>query len=147
MSVKVSQVIDRPPADVFQFVAVDHVRNHPRWDTKMQLEQLSEGPIRVGTIVRRRHTHGGDPVDGTMECVEFDPPRAITWLVHDGPVEMRGRVVIAPEGRDRSTLTVSGDIQGAVEPLEPGPIVETACRIKELIESEVYGRTVPGGRA
>jgi len=136
MSVNLSQVIDRPAADVFQFVAVDHVRNHPRWDTKMELEQLSAGPIRVGTIVRRRHTHAGYPVDGTMECVEFEPPRAIAWLIHDGPVEMRGRVVIVPEGRDRSTLMVSVDIQGAVEPLDPAPIVETVRRIKELIEAE-----------
>jgi hypothetical protein len=136
MSVKVSQVIDRPAADVFQFVAVDHVRNHPRWDTKMELEQLSEGPIRVGTIVRRRHTHAGYPIDGTMECVEFEPPRAMAWLVHEGQVEMRARIVITPEGPDRSKLTGSIDIEGAVEPLDPGPIVETLRRIKELIESE-----------
>ena len=137
MSVNLSKVIDRPAADVFQFVAVDHVRNHPRWDTKMELEQLSEGPIRVGTIVRRRHTHAGYPIDGTMECVEFEPPRAIAWLVHEGQVEMRARIVITPEGPDRSKLTGSIDIEGAVEPLDPAPIVETLRRIKELIESEV----------
>ena len=136
MSVNLSQVIDRKPADVFQFVAVDHVRNHPRWDTKMELEQLTEGPIRVGTIVRRRHTHVGDPVDGTMECVEFEPPRAMGWLILDGQVEMRGRMTIAPEGPDRSTLTGSVDIQGAVDPLDPAPFGETLRRIKELIESE-----------
>ncbi len=135
MRIEASQVIDRPPADVFQFVAVDHVRNHPRWDTKMELEQLSEGPIGVGTIIRRRHTRAGDPVHGMMECVEFDPPRAIGWLIHDGPVEMRGRMSIEPEGQDGSTLTISVDIPGMVNPLDPLPVAESLRRIKELIEA------------
>jgi hypothetical protein len=44
MKIEVSELIDRPPAEVFRFVAVDHVRNHPRWDPQMELEQLTEGP-------------------------------------------------------------------------------------------------------
>lgn len=136
MRIEVSQVIDRPPAVVFRFVAVDHVRNHPRWDTKMQLEQLSEGPIGVGTLARRRHTRAGAPVDGVMECVGFEPDRAIAWLIHDGPVEMHGRVAIEPEGRDGSRLTVSVDIPGMVNPFDPLPLAESARRMRELIEAE-----------
>jgi hypothetical protein len=49
MNIKVSEVIDRSPEVVFQFVGVEHIRNHPRWDTKMELEQLSDGPMAVGT--------------------------------------------------------------------------------------------------
>ena len=45
--IEVSQV-DRPPADVFRFVAVEHVRNHPRPDPKMELEQLSDAAIGSG---------------------------------------------------------------------------------------------------
>jgi hypothetical protein len=29
MRLDVSEVIDRPPADVFRFYAVNHVQNHP----------------------------------------------------------------------------------------------------------------------
>lgn len=86
--IEVSQVIDRPPADVFQFVAVDHVLNHPR------------------------------------------------WLIHDGPVEMRGRQSIEPEGPDRSTLTITIEIPGVGNPLDPLPLAESLRRIRELIESE-----------
>lgn len=136
MKIEVSQVINRPPADVFQFVAVDHVQKHPRWDTKMELEQLSEGAIGVGTLVRRRHTRAGAPIDGTMECVEFEPDRAIGWLIHDGPVEMRGRQSIEPEGKGGSTLTITVDIPGMVNPLDPLPVAESLRRIKELIGSE-----------
>lgn len=44
MKVEVSQVIDRPVETVFRFYAHDHVRNHPRWDPMMELEQISDGP-------------------------------------------------------------------------------------------------------
>jgi hypothetical protein len=64
-----SAFIERPPADVFRFFAVNHVQNHPRWDPQMELEQVTEGPIGVGTVIRRRHTHYGEPIEGTMEVV------------------------------------------------------------------------------
>jgi hypothetical protein len=72
MSVKVhvSQVIDRPVADVFHFFAEEHVRNHPRWDPFMRLEQISDGPIGVGTIIKGINSRSGTPVEGTMEVVE-----------------------------------------------------------------------------
>jgi hypothetical protein len=38
VQLQVSQVFDRPVAGVFNFLARDHVRNHPRWDPDMQLE-------------------------------------------------------------------------------------------------------------
>jgi hypothetical protein len=53
LRVQVSEVIDRPVAEVFHFYAREHVRNHPRWDPDMQLEQVSDGPIGVGTIIRK----------------------------------------------------------------------------------------------
>ena len=102
----------------------------------MELEQISDGPIRVGTIVRRRHTRAGAPVEGTMECAEFEPDRAIGWLIHDGPVEMRGRQSIEPHGRDGSTLTITVDIPGMVNPMDPLPVAESLRRIKELIAAE-----------
>jgi hypothetical protein len=40
--INVSTVIDRPVASVWRWYAVEHVRNHPRWDPLMELEQISE---------------------------------------------------------------------------------------------------------
>jgi hypothetical protein len=136
MNIEVSEVIDRPPEVVFQFVGVEHIRNHPRWDTKMELEQLSDGPIGVGTAVRRRHTRAGYPIDGLMECVEFDPPRSIGWLVHEGEVDMSGRMTIEPEGSTASKVTISVDIPGKPNALDPLPVAESLHRIKVLIETE-----------
>ena len=37
MEIQVSTVVERPVADVWRFYAVDHVRNHPRWDRQRHL--------------------------------------------------------------------------------------------------------------
>lgn len=74
MKIAVSTVIDRPLAGVWRWYAIEHVRNHPRWDPDMELEQISEGPIGLGTRIRRRNRHFGEPIEGEMEIVEWEPP-------------------------------------------------------------------------
>jgi Polyketide cyclase / dehydrase and lipid transport len=98
MGLNRSIYIDRPPADVFRFYAVEHVRNHPRWDPDMHLELVTEGPIGVGTVIRRTHTHYSEPTEGTMEVVEFERDRALGVVIHDGSIEISGRMSIEPQG-------------------------------------------------
>src|SRR5687768_14155924 len=139
MKIEVSEVVDRPVADVFRFYAVEHVRNHPRWDPDMQLEQVSPGPIGVGTVIRRRNTHSGTPVEGTMEVVEFEPERAMGVVIQDGPSETRGRVTFDPQGPDRTGITIAADFLGLDESMRElltGLMQRSARNIKELIESE-----------
>jgi hypothetical protein len=138
--VEVSEVIDRPVATVFHFYAHEHVRNHPRWDPMMELEQISDGPIGVGTVIRRRNTHFGDPVDGTMEVVEFVENRAVGVLIHDGPTETLGRMACEPLGADRTKITISADVPWMEESADSSRLENmiqgTATNIKTLIESE-----------
>jgi hypothetical protein len=136
VQLEVHEVIDRSPSDVFRFVATEHVRNHPRWDPVMQLEQVTDGPIGVGTVIRRRHTHYGDPVEGTMEVVEFEPDRAFGMVIHDGPVEIRSRLSFDPEGQESTRLTGIVDIPSATSPIDPAPIEASFREMKRLIESE-----------
>jgi uncharacterized glyoxalase superfamily protein PhnB len=145
MKIELSEVIDRPPPVVFQFFAVEHVRNHPRWDPKMELQQLTDGPIGVGTVIRRRHTHTGTPVEGTMEVVEFAPDHAFGLTIRDGPTEMHSRMVFEPEGPERTRLSGSIDVPSMAEPMDPGPFQQSLRRIKELIESEPRLRNPPPG--
>jgi hypothetical protein len=139
VTVQVSQLIDRPVAEVFQFCARDHVRNHPRWDPDMQLEQVSEGPIGVGTIIRRRRTHRGTPVEGTMEVVEFEPDGAFGTFIQDGPSETRARTTFEAEGEGRTRLTIHAQFVGLDESMEGAitGLVERSMRnIKHLVESD-----------
>lgn len=140
MKIEVTRVIDRPVADVFRFVAVDHVRNHPRWDPDMELEQLTEGPTRVGTVIRRRNSHSGSPVEGTMEVVEFEPERAMGTIIHDGTVETHGRITFDAVDQERTRVTISADtpaMEDSIGPMIRRLMERSADNMKRLIESEL----------
>ena len=140
VQLQVSENIDRPVANVFHFFAEEHVRNHPRWDPFMRLEQVSDGPIGVGTMIKRINSRSGTPVEGTMEVVEFDPNRAIGMIIHDGPVEMRGRTTFEVVSDGQTTLTINVEIPSMDESMEGmmrGAIQKSLQNIKQLIESEV----------
>ena len=143
MSVKiqVSNVIARPVDRVFHFYAHEHVHNHPRWDPDIELEQMSDGPIGVGTVIRRRNSRSGTHVDGTMEVVEFEPNRAFGMVIHDGPVEMRGRTLFEATGEDRTTMTTTVEFPHMDESMEKRFLISRLERsgqnMKQLIESEV----------
>ena len=139
MEFEVTTIIERSAAVVWDFYAVHHVRNHPRWDPDMSLEQVTSGPIGVGTVIRRRYTRFGVPYEGTMEIVEFDPLRAMGAKIRDGQTEMTGRAALAAEGPNRTRLTTHVDITGADPSMAEKltPLVQQGYdTIKRLIESE-----------
>lgn len=140
VAIRVSEVIDRPVAEVFRLHAIEHVRNHPRWDPYMHLEQVSEGPIGVGTIIKRVNTHSGRPVEGTMEVVEFEPSQAMGMVIHDGGLEMKGRATYEAGGDDRSTLILNVEFPGMDESTDPSLLISEMQRalrnIKQFIESQ-----------
>ncbi len=136
-----SQVIDRSVDKVFNFYAVDHVRNHPRWDSDIELWLDSDRPIGVGTIIHRRNKRSGTPVEGTMEVVEFVPNRVIAMVIHDGPAEMRGRTTFEAISDNQTKITLILDIPGmdaSTDTTFLNSRLERSAQIrKQLIESEI----------
>ena len=135
MKLDVSESIERPPADVFRFVATDHVENHPRWDPELSLVQETPGPIGVGTKIRRSRA-GETPVEGDMEIIEFDPDRTIGAVVRDGPMELRSWMTVEPEGEAASRLTITVESDDAPLDMMEEPIKGSLRRIKEMVEGE-----------
>jgi hypothetical protein len=139
VKLELSEEIERPASVVFRWYADDHVRNHPRWDPNIELWLDSEAPIGVGTIIRRRNSRSGTPVEGTMEVVEYEPNKAIGVLTHDGPVEIRGRATLESIGPELTKLTFIVDIPGLDDSMET-PMTDairgSLRKIKELIEAE-----------
>ena len=135
-SVTVSEVIERPPAEVFRFVATDHVRNHPRWDPNMTLEPTSAGPMGVGPMIRRSYMQGDRRIEGEMEVTEYEPDRAMSVVIHDGPVELRSRVTFAPAGEQGTLLTIQLEADVPAERMDEGAVRRSVDRMKELIEAE-----------
>lgn len=141
VKVQVSKEIDRSVDKVFDFVATNHVQNHPRWDPDMELEQVTDGPIGVGTILRRRHTHSETPVEGTMEIVEFEPNRAMGTVIHDGSVEVRSRMMLESLSENKTSITISAEFIGMYvsldEEIMTSMIGRSLTNMKQLIETEL----------
>ena len=140
VQLQVSQVIDRPVAKVFHFYAHEHVRNHPRWDPDIELWLEIDGPIGVGTIIRRRNSRSGTPVEGTIEVVEFVPNQAFGTIIHDGPNEMRGRATFEAASDNQTTITTIIDLPSMDESMDKSFLISRLERsgknMKQLIESE-----------
>ena len=138
---QVSQVFERPVEVVFDFLAREHVRNHPRWDPDIKLELDSKNPIGVGTIIKRVNSRSGTPVEGTMEVVEFEPNRAFGTLIHDGPVEMRGRTTFESMGENKTSITIHVELHGMDEKsvdknFLTGQMDRSIQNMKRLVETE-----------
>jgi hypothetical protein len=106
VKIQVSQLIKKPVDQVFHFYAINHVKNHPRWDPDIALSLDSDEPIKAGSIIHRINRRSGSPVKGTMEVVEFESNQSFGVVIHDGPVEIRGRTVFKEINENQSKLII-----------------------------------------
>lgn len=106
----------------------------------MELTQLTEGPVGVGTRIQRRHTRLDTPIEGIMEVVEFDPGKAMKAVIVDqtpnGPLEVHGRVTFEPVDGDKTKLALELDMPHYHGSMDRGMIEGSYRRIKELVETE-----------
>ena len=139
MLVEASTVVERPVTDVWDFYAVNHVTNHPRWDETVELKATNNGTIGVGTVIQRRVTRFGHVTDGTMEVTEFVPERMMRVRTQDGPMAIDGFASFRAIGDARTEITVGAEIpdidQSMAEQLRIMARGSVA-NIKALIESE-----------
>ena len=135
--IEVSEEIDRPVPVVFKFFAEDHVRNHPRWDPDIDLWRDSDEPLGLGTIIQRRNSRSGTPVEGTMEVVEYEPNRAFGTVTREGSMEIPGRATFGEvrEGSTRLTIAAEMPIDESMKDRMTGMVQRSLRNIKELIEA------------
>jgi hypothetical protein len=136
-----SQVIDRSIDKVFHFFAVEHVRNHPRWDADIELWLDNEAPLDVGTIIHRRNKRSGKIVEGTMRVIEFEMNHFIAMEIHDGPAIMYGKTSFEAINEKQTRLTTIIDIPWMDENADKTFLnsrLESSAQIrKQLMESEL----------
>lgn len=139
MRVEASTTIDRPVAAVWEFYAVNHVANHPRWDETIELEAITDGPMGVGTVIKRRVTRFGTVTEGTMEVIEFEPERLMRVRTQDGPMTIDGFASFQAVGEEQCEITIGGEIPGIDESMAEqirAMMGGSVSSIKALIESE-----------
>ncbi|HJQ75677.1 MAG TPA: SRPBCC family protein [Acidimicrobiia bacterium] len=139
MQLEVSTVIERPVATVWDFYAVNHVENHPRWDPSIELEATSEGPLGVGSIIKRRVNRFDRTTEGTMEVLELESEKVMRVKSQDGPMTINGWALFEVLADDVTRLAIGGEFPGMDEAMRERirPLMErSAANIKSLIESE-----------
>ncbi len=139
MRIEASAVVERRVATVWEFYAVHHIENHPRWDETIELEATSDGPIELGTVIKRRVNRFGKVTEGTMEVTEFEPQSAMRVRTQDGPMRIDGWALFEPVGDQKTKLTIGGEIPGIDEATAEEirmMMGRSTTNIKSLIESE-----------
>lgn len=111
----------------------------------MHLEQLSDGPIGLGTKIRRVNTRWGSPVEGEMEVVEFDPNARSPSRSTTRTWKPKGRATFEASGWARTLVTVTTELEGMDDPEKIEFLTRMMQRsvdnVKRLIETEI----APGG--
>ena len=139
MELEVSTVIDRPVVTVWDWYAVHHVENHPRWDPTIELEDPTGGALGVGSVLKRRTTRFETQTEGTVEIVEFEPEKVMRAKIQDGSMTINGFAHFAALSENETNLTIGGEFPGMDDSMKEmlRPLMErSAATIKSLIESE-----------
>jgi hypothetical protein len=112
MQYEVSTLINRPLAEVFQFVT--NVANQPRWQSSsLENTQLTPGPMAAGVTTQHVGKWLGRRYVSKGLVTEFEPNSRWAYKSLDGPyqLEMRYRFEIEPDGT-RLTMAADGEDAG-----------------------------------
>jgi hypothetical protein len=144
-----SQVIERPPAEVFRFVATDHFENHPKWDPAVtSITKTSPGLMGVGTTARLVRTDRGQRVEGSMEVTEYEPTSSSTVVSRFGPFTLHARTTFSPvaPGSMRLELVIdthARGVMGLLLPLLKGTFRTTMASSLRTIKQHVEATPSP----
>jgi uncharacterized protein YndB with AHSA1/START domain len=113
--------IDRPVAEVFAYVTDPAAL--PEWQTNtVEVEQLTDGPLGLGTRLREVHAAGRRRMEQVVEVSAYEPDRRFDLDIVEGPVPVGARHVFESTADGRGTVihfAAEGRANGAVRVLEP----------------------------
>ena len=149
MRLSASQVIERPPTQVFRFVVTEHFQNHPKWDPAVtSITQTSPGPMGVGTTARLVRTDRGRQLQGSVEVTEYQPVSSFTEVSRFGPFTLHARATLAPvaPASTRLELMIDTHARGVIRlllPLMKGTFRKTMARSLRIIKQQVEATAPP----
>lgn len=140
------QHIERPVAEVFDFIGPNVPENNPRYEREViDWVDVSPRPIRRGTTGTMRRVDGGKRRDTHLVCTDYQAGRRIAWKHTDpGPFSFAIAFETTPVGPSRTDLAVTVDIGLSGFLVLLGPLfkrrmarngVEMSGRIKTILET------------
>jgi hypothetical protein len=115
-------VIDRPIAEVFEFLAAG--TNDPKFSPRvLEIRKEPDGPSALGTVFVSRVKDAGMTTDRRFELTRFDAPTALRWS------ERSKNLVTVPEGG---------------YDLEAGGAAQTRVTVFNSFEGHGFGKLIVG---
>lgn len=141
MRVRQSIYIDRPPAEVFAFVA-DHHNDHLWRSELVSVQSVGEIAEGVGAHLKQVVSYQGRTGEASLEITDFVPGEKICYRAHGG-IRAHGCYDFTPEGDGtRFAVSATVELKGAATMLERyvQQAVERAAttdleRLRQVIES------------
>ena len=112
--------IARPVADVFAYLT--DPAKLPEWQTNtVEVEQLTDGPLGVGTRLREVHAAGRRRIDQVVEVTVYEPGRRFDLDTVEGPLPVGARHTFeeSPGGATIVHFAAEGHAPGALRVAEP----------------------------
>ncbi len=145
---KASAIIQTSNDKLFSFVGIDLLANYPRWSPEVkELEKLTDGPIKMGTICRQVRIDQGNRSESTFKVKIFDSGLRICFEGVSNPY--RCDYVIESINSSDSRLTFIFELLSLdlhVRPFEKLVRIaiqdgtdRTVKNIKKIIEAEYAG--------
>ena len=82
----------------------------------------------IGTVFERRHTHFGDPVEGSMTVIEFERDQTFGLVFNDGGGEFYGRLRFEPLDESSTRVSVLVDDPSMPEDADSSMLSEIVQR-------------------
>lgn len=142
---KADTLIHSPSDKLFNFIGVNLLDNYPRWSPEVKdLEKLTDGPIKVGTLCRQVRVDQGRRSESTFKVKIFDAGSRICFEGVSNPY--RCDYVIEPIDEKSSRMTFVFellDLEMHMKPFEKliriavqDGTERTVQNIKKIIEIE-----------
>src|SRR5687767_9612718 len=136
-------LINRPVEEVWDFYINNE--NVARWALGVkEVRYLTEGPVRLGTKSAWTQTFLGKDISSTVEVIEYEPYKYITFKASSGPFPFTYRYIFEPTPNGtKLSVHLEGEPGGSFTLAEPvlTPIVKRQLHnsfenLKDLVEAE-----------
>ena len=142
VEVRVIVDIDRPPGEVFDFLA--DMSNNPRWQKGMRVcHWTSEPPLGLGSTFDQEASFLGRKIVSSFEVTEFEPGHRIRIKTSGTmPIDVTRTVTPTDADGSRVEAIVTGEPSGVIrlgaatiQSLVARSVRNDYRRLKELLES------------
>lgn len=139
-----STIMRCPVSELFQYIADDLFQNYPKWSPEVkELEQITPGPVQVGTIGRQVRIDHGRRSESRFRISDYDVSKRLTLVGVSDPFSCSYELQIIDSMETKLTFTfellellpVMRPFEGLIRSTIKDGAERTVQNIKRLVEA------------